>query len=68
MTMILNIQHFHLKWFQTALQTVAIYTQLALSTAEVQPPWVKHKKYSTLHCGLGLEIKDLSVFVIAGGN
>lgn len=66
--MILHIQHFHLKLFQTALQTVTIYTQLALSTAEEQPSWVKHNNYSTLHCGLGLEIKDLSVFVIAVGN
>jgi len=50
------------------LQTVTIYTQLALSAAEVQPPWVKHSNYSTLHSGLGLKIKDLCVFVIAVGN
>lgn len=51
-----------------ALQTVTIYTQLALSTAEVKAPWVKHSNYTTLHSVLGLEIKDLSVFVIAVGN
>lgn len=48
--------------------TVTIYTQLALSAAEVQPPWVKFSSYSTPPSGLGLEIKDLSVFVIAVGN